>query len=508
MALIDFPILYVNDPFKGRPLFNAKFFVGTPDLDPEIPINQKQLRIVQEDGTKVDIAQPFVLSAGGVPVYNGATVRLDVEGNYSLKILDKNNAQTYYIHNVFEGQPVTEESLPDLLINDLSQAYEFDTLADATSFADLKLGKVIRLKVRTALNQDSGGICDTVSTLLFTPNGYDLIAHDTLPLVYKVRFENAQVPMDRLGAISQNGFNNSPVVQRMFNLMIETGYEGLIGAGTYLCDEQVNLDEAKGTPNFQFKLRGVGYSSNYLDSDSKCNLVANVAVLGTSTPLIKLDLTDLAPVSPTATRFTATLTDFNVTSTGGASFAGIQMKHCWYSFERLGIKGHINGYNSIESYRGSTNKCAITGNVNNILFSGYNSVQTITDNQLRASSANMIAFDANYVPDATTTTTNQLIQSLISGNNTESNPTNFNFADGSDVSHVYMLANYGEAGAVMIDGVGCKVRNVYFKSTGVGYNFKFDDAQIVDIETNKASLETTENSIKIVIIYSLSTYFR
>jgi len=94
VAIIDFPILYVPSPTIGRPLFSGQIFVGTEDLDPEIPANQKQLRIVQEDGTKVDVNQPFILSAGGVPVYNGATVRLDVDGNYSLKILDKNGAQT------------------------------------------------------------------------------------------------------------------------------------------------------------------------------------------------------------------------------------------------------------------------------------------------------------------------------------------------------------------------------------------------------------------------------
>ena len=125
MSLIDFPVLYIPDPIKGRPLFYGKIFVGEPDLDPEDgngnPINSKQLRIVQEDGTKVDVPQPFILSAGGVPVYNGSTVRLDVDGNYSLKILDKNGAQTYYIHNV------------NVLVNDLSQAYEFPTVAEMKS---------------------------------------------------------------------------------------------------------------------------------------------------------------------------------------------------------------------------------------------------------------------------------------------------------------------------------------------------------------------------------------
>lgn len=123
MAIIEFPILYAPDPVKGRPLGNGQIFVGEPDLDPQVPANQKQLRVVQEDGTKVDVSQPFVVSFGGVPTYNGSTVRLDVDGNYSFKMLDKLGAQKYYVENVLSGTPVTNEDL----INDLSQAYEFPT---------------------------------------------------------------------------------------------------------------------------------------------------------------------------------------------------------------------------------------------------------------------------------------------------------------------------------------------------------------------------------------------
>lgn len=106
MAVINWEILYIPDPVKGRPLWNGQIFVGEPDLDPET--SPKQLNIVQETGAVVPVSQPFVLSAGGVPVYNGSPVRLDVDGNYSIRIRDKNGAQTYYVSNVLEGQPVTE----------------------------------------------------------------------------------------------------------------------------------------------------------------------------------------------------------------------------------------------------------------------------------------------------------------------------------------------------------------------------------------------------------------
>ncbi len=131
MAVINFPIIYINDPDTGKPLFNGQIYVGVPDLDPEVEVNQKQLNVVQEDDAIVPVPQPFTLSTGGRPVYNGNTVRLDVDGNYSIKILDKNGAQKYYIENVYEGKPVTELDI----INDISQAYEFATVADMEAFA-------------------------------------------------------------------------------------------------------------------------------------------------------------------------------------------------------------------------------------------------------------------------------------------------------------------------------------------------------------------------------------
>ena len=136
MAIIDFPILYVPDPTKGKPLFYGQIFVGNPDTDPEQPTNQKQLNIVQEDGTKVPVDQPFILSAGGVPVYNGSPVRLDVDGNYSIKILNRLGAQAYYIENIFEGEPVTEEELPQYV------SAEFSTVNDMVNGSSINLGNV------------------------------------------------------------------------------------------------------------------------------------------------------------------------------------------------------------------------------------------------------------------------------------------------------------------------------------------------------------------------------
>lgn len=160
MALINFPLLYIPDPDIGRPLFAGKIYVGQPDTDPTIPANQKQLRVVQEDGTLVNISQPMVLSSGGVPVYDGSPVRLDVEGDYSLKILSRLDSQVYYISNVYDGAPVLFEDLQQYIPAEFATA---NTMIGATpinslgaiSWADY-LGRKVSTVVHNTTSNEGG----------------------------------------------------------------------------------------------------------------------------------------------------------------------------------------------------------------------------------------------------------------------------------------------------------------------------------------------------------------
>ena len=209
MSLINFPILYIPDPGKGRPLFNGQIYVGQPDLDPTVVINQKQLNVIEENGTVVPVAQPFVLSAGGVPVYNGKPVRLDVDGNYSIKILSKLGAQVYYIENVFEGQPVTEA----LLINDLSQAYDFTTVAayKASAIA-FPAGKRIYLADRKA---DFVVISGTG-----TANNYNVIA--STGLSQSISWVHKQpLNLGEWGAVG--GIDIAPIIRAAQDLLTKGG---------------------------------------------------------------------------------------------------------------------------------------------------------------------------------------------------------------------------------------------------------------------------------------------
>lgn len=102
------PYTYYPDPTRGRPVFNGFIYVGIEDRDPEIPSNQIQVRAIQENGLAVNISQPIRTGAGGVPLVNGSPVQLQVEGEYSIKVLDHLGSQVYYAPSLIGGlRPTT-----------------------------------------------------------------------------------------------------------------------------------------------------------------------------------------------------------------------------------------------------------------------------------------------------------------------------------------------------------------------------------------------------------------
>jgi hypothetical protein len=86
---------YFGNPTIGRPISNAQIFVGEADKMPQdFPI---QASVQQENGNVVNVSQPIMTGAGGYPLYDGSTVTILVDGNYSLQVLDKLGSQIYYV---------------------------------------------------------------------------------------------------------------------------------------------------------------------------------------------------------------------------------------------------------------------------------------------------------------------------------------------------------------------------------------------------------------------------
>lgn len=149
MSTVTFPVIYFNDPTKGRPVFFGQVYIGIADLDPQVLANQKEVSYIQEDGTLVTAIQPILLSAGGSPIYNGAPVALDVDGSYSLKVLDKLGSQVYYISSTnSEGSSsITAEEQIQLIEGQTTVAYS-KILVDSASFfigsQGIDRGKLLR----------------------------------------------------------------------------------------------------------------------------------------------------------------------------------------------------------------------------------------------------------------------------------------------------------------------------------------------------------------------------
>lgn len=97
MRIANLPYQYVPNPARGTPVFNGSMYIGQPDLDPEIPLNQISVSIQQENGTIVPVSQPIQIGPGGVPIYNGspAIILID-ESVFSIKVEDNLGAQKFY----------------------------------------------------------------------------------------------------------------------------------------------------------------------------------------------------------------------------------------------------------------------------------------------------------------------------------------------------------------------------------------------------------------------------
>jgi hypothetical protein len=122
MALITLPWVYVPNKDKFGTYFDAKIYVGEPD-NPNPRTSQKETRLVQEDGTSVIAQQPIRTNAGGIPVYNGSVVALDVDGDYSLAIDDSNDQQKYYFANNGSSEDFLTTDLRSIIF-DLGLTYD------------------------------------------------------------------------------------------------------------------------------------------------------------------------------------------------------------------------------------------------------------------------------------------------------------------------------------------------------------------------------------------------
>lgn len=284
MSAVDFTIQYFPDPTKGRPLFNGQIYIGIPDLDPQVEANQKQVYLVQENGDLVTANQPILLSAGGVPLYNGSPVTLDTEGSYSIKVLDKLGAQVYYIAST-EGLDSTD---------DLSQTYTFHTVAAfKASLVEFPVGKVINVTDYATGNNSSALTFNVVVGGAGVDDGGKYIDSDQFTYQLEQNL-NSKASLMAFGL--KTGVNNDTVIENAIAYYDTEGGATLTAKpGSYPIVEKIELRTGLG-------IEGDGVVTTFDDE--------RVGVTFTHAPLLKADIAiqmgqDGTPTSNRATKLSS-----------------------------------------------------------------------------------------------------------------------------------------------------------------------------------------------------------
>ena len=190
---VRLPLYYFPDPTKGRPVFNGSVFIGNPDTDPEVLGNRKSVTLVEENGTEIPIAgagQPFLTGTGGVILYNGSPVQALTDGNYSIKVLNAQGSQVYYVPRVGES-PATIDKV----------VLKFDTLADAIASSEIYDTAALNIAEHTAGN-GGGAMWDAVLSSTVTENTFNIVQCTGVPtLSLVIRIEDATLNISEIGAL-------------------------------------------------------------------------------------------------------------------------------------------------------------------------------------------------------------------------------------------------------------------------------------------------------------------
>lgn len=237
-AIVRLPVGYFPDPDIGRPLWNAKIYVGVVDLDPKIPANQITVTGRQESGAEVTLPQPVRTNSGGVPVdTNGDVVTLLVDGAYSMRVDDRQDNDKYYFANVLEGAPVVFTDLPNY------SRIPFNTVQDAKSGVlnngdsiNLQIGDFVVTNGYNSVNDGGGANYVVVANGTGTDDGgsyHDMANGSQLKLII-----NSLVNVKQFGAIGDGTTDDLVAFTNAGSIADSVEVE--VSSGNYLLSSQPN----------------------------------------------------------------------------------------------------------------------------------------------------------------------------------------------------------------------------------------------------------------------------
>ncbi len=228
------PYSYYNNRNKTGPLFNGFIYVGEPDLDPTIIANQKQVTAKQEDGTQVPITQPIRTNSGGYAVDDvGNLIVLLVNGNYSIRVNDKQRNLALEQADVNDGVPLTDADIgtgqDQIETNALRDFKSFDSLTSAITYVAANPDNIKRLDTVSRRNEieclelgiaypDAGGASYVVGIGLGTTDGGSII--------------NAGSAQLKLNTLGKEAINVS-----VFGVIAGAGNTSLITSALEFCNE-------------------------------------------------------------------------------------------------------------------------------------------------------------------------------------------------------------------------------------------------------------------------------
>lgn len=188
-SIVPFPSGYYPDPVKGRPLFNAKIYVGVVDLDPRIVANQITVVGRQESGTEVTLEQPIRTNSGGVPIDGSSNVvTMLIDGDYAMAVDSSGDDQQYFFENTsalinFGNQPVLS----------------VETVEDLRSFEPSFDGQVIELVGHTESGVGGGPFINEVGSSEADNNGSVVV---TVLGSRWIRPFSSDISVEEFGALS------------------------------------------------------------------------------------------------------------------------------------------------------------------------------------------------------------------------------------------------------------------------------------------------------------------
>jgi len=250
MSFVALGIEHFVNPLNGKPVANGFVYVGEPDTDPTVVVNQKTIQLRKEDGTLVATSQPVQLGAAGVPLYNNSPVQIIVDGDYSLTIQDSFASQLYYVDSSIKLVDfATLEQFIGELKTTATLAYDNYAGLRATTGVD---NRSVSVTSRTTLGDGGGGVFFWNSSNLSTEVSADpqegiYVAPTSGPTGASgawVRLFDGPVSVKWFGALGNDAADDTAAIQAALSFVASsiTGVRSIwFPYGTYLITSQLDI---------------------------------------------------------------------------------------------------------------------------------------------------------------------------------------------------------------------------------------------------------------------------